>query len=300
MKVLVTGANGFIGKHLVRYLRERGFNVIDLDLKSSTIIGDISDWNFVSSLEHLNFDAIVHLAAMVEIKDSLDDTHRCYQVNSFGTLNLLELAFKKKVDRFVYSSSANVYGLPLELPVKETTPFNPRTPYDYSKVVSEYLIQSYYTNRGLPIVILRSWKLFGEYESENKVIPRFIKSCLLNQPIPLYNGGRDTTDPYYILNYCYAVELALTKNEAIGEAFNVGTGSELSVREIAETIKKMTDSKSELQFLPPRSPREATPMRSYPSIEKIQSRLGYKPIVSFTEGLERTIKWMIERLNRPS
>ncbi|MEM1525432.1 MAG: NAD-dependent epimerase/dehydratase family protein, partial [Nitrososphaerales archaeon] len=202
MKVLVTGANGFIGKHLVRYLRERGFNVIDLDLKSSTIIGDISDWNFVSSLEHLNFDAIVHLAAMVEIKDSLDDTHRCYQVNSFGTLNLLELAFKKKVDRFVYSSSANVYGLPLELPVKETTPFNPRTPYDYSKVVSEYLIQSYYTNRGLPIVILRSWKLFGEYESENKVIPRFIKSCLLNQPIPLYNGGRDTTDPYYILNYC--------------------------------------------------------------------------------------------------
>ncbi|MCS7116292.1 MAG: GDP-mannose 4,6-dehydratase [Nitrososphaerota archaeon] len=297
MKVLVTGASGFIGRHLVKYLRDRGFTVIDLDLRSSTIIGDVTDWSFVSSLEHLDFNSIVHLAAMVEIKDSLSDMYGCYRVNSFGTLNLLELAFKKKVERFVYASSANVYGLPLELPVKETTPFNPRTPYDYSKVISEYLVQSYYTNRELPIVILRSWKLFGEYENENKVIPRFIKSCLLNQPITLYNGGRDTTDPYYILNYCYAVELALTKDEAVGEAFNVGTGNELSIKDIAENIKKLTNSKSELQFLPPRTPREEIPMRSYPSIEKIKSRLGYRPIVDFVEGLERTIRWMSERLN---
>jgi nucleoside-diphosphate-sugar epimerase len=293
MKVLVTGANGFVGWHLSNYLEKRGFTVIRTDIKSADLIGDLLNDDFVfSKLNSLEFDAIVHLAAITDMKSTIDDPYKCYKINSFSTLNMLELAIRKNCNRFVYASSANVYGLPLELPVKETTPFNPRLPYDYSKVIGEHLVNSYSKNKGLAMTILRSWKLFGENDSPKAAIPRFIKSCLEDEPIPLYNSGRDTTDPYYIENYCHAVELCLKKDEAINEVFNVGTGKELSIKEIAEMIKSVTKSNSELQFLPPRSPLEAEPMRSYPSVEKIRKKLGYNPFVSLEEGLRRTIEWV--------
>lgn len=293
MRVLITGANGFVGWHLSNYLKKKGFTVIRTDIKSADYIGDLLDDNFVFSiLKNLEFNAIVHLAAITDIRSTVEDPYTCYKINNLSTLNMLELASRKKCDRFVYSSSANVYGLPLELPVKETTPFNPRLPYDYSKVIGEYLVNSYSKHKGLPTTILRSWKLFGERDSLKTAIPRFIISCLKGKPIPLYNSGRDTTDPYYVENYCYAIELCLKKDEAINEVFNVGTGNELSIKDIAEIIRRITKSNSKIELLPPRSPLEAEPMRSYPSIEKIRKKLGYEPLISFEEGLRRTIEWL--------
>ncbi|MGQ9468355.1 MAG: GDP-mannose 4,6-dehydratase [Nitrososphaerales archaeon] len=297
MKVLITGANGFVGWHLSNYLEKRSFIVIRTDVKSADLIGDLLDDEFIfNKLKNLDFDAIVHLAAITDMKSTIDDPYTCYKINSFCTLNMLELA-SRKGNRFIYSSSANVYGLPLELPVKETTPFNPRLPYDYSKVIGEHLVSSYSKHKGLSTTILRSWKLFGERDSPKAAIPRFIKSCLKDEPIPLYNDGRDVTDLYYVENYCHAVELCLKKDEAINEVFNVGTGKELSIRQVAEIIKSITKSKSKLQFLPPRSPLEAEPMRSYPSIEKIRKTLGYEPLVSFEEGLRRTIEWVSKQMS---
>ncbi|MFQ6095769.1 MAG: NAD-dependent epimerase/dehydratase family protein, partial [Candidatus Bathyarchaeia archaeon] len=291
MKVLVLGSNGFVGTNLTRYLRSQGFEIIDVDVSSpASICTDISKKeSFFTDLKGVEFDAVVHLAAITKIRDTIEDPYRCYNVNCMGTLNVLELASQRGVKRLIYASSANVYGLPLELPVKESTPFNPRSPYDYSKVIGEYLVQSYHRHKKLPAVILRSWKLFGEHDSPQSAVSTFIKSCLRNKPIPLYNSGRDTTDLYHVENYCHAVELCLTKSEAVGEAFNVGTGNELSIRQIAEIIKDMTGSRSKLQLLPPRSTLESKPMRSYPSIEKIERLLGYSPIVTLEQGLKRTI-----------
>jgi len=153
MKVLVTGASGFIGKNLTSYLEKNGHIAMGVDLRSGNVVGDITDVNFVlETLAEHDFDSIVHLAAVADVKACIEDPYSCYKINSFGTLNMLELAIKKGVRRFIYSSSANVYGTPLELPVKETTPTNPRTPYDYSKVVSENLIISYGRNKALPFV----------------------------------------------------------------------------------------------------------------------------------------------------
>jgi nucleoside-diphosphate-sugar epimerase len=291
MRILVTGANGFVGKNLCEYLKNRRFLVFKTDLHSAEFSGDVADEDFVfNSFKDLELDAIVHLAAMANIEETIKKPHQCYKVNCFGTSNMLELARRKSVKRFIYMSSANVYGIPSKLPVTEETPLNPRTPYDYSKVIAEMLVESYHVHQKLPTVILRCWKLFGKYDVETTAMTRFIKACLQNRPIPLYNAGRDATDPTYIENFCYAAELSLKKDEAIGEAFNVGCGDKVSIKHLAEKIKKLTISESKLQLLPPRTELEATPMISYPSIKKIREKLGYKPVISLEEGLRRTIE----------
>lgn len=292
MRVLITGSEGFVGRNLARYLMERGFEVLRLDLGGDAELRlDVSDFDGLwAALSKERFDAVIHLAAIANIPKSIQDPYLCFKVNSLGTLNMLEVSARKSVKRFIYASSANVYGVPLELPVRETTPFNPRTPYDYSKAASEMFVESYHRVKGLPTVILRAWKLFGEHDVPTTAIPRFINACLRNEPIQLFNAGKDTTDPTYIENYCYAVELALQREEAVGEAFNVGTGNEVSIRELAEMIKRLTGSASEIRLLPPRTEAEKEPMRSYPSIEKISRLLGYSPRIGLEEGLRRTIE----------
>jgi len=160
------------------------------------------------------------------------------------------------------------------------------------------LVQSYSALKRLPAVILRSWKIFGEYESFERAIPRFARSCLLGEPIPLFNRGEESTDLYSVENYCRALELAITKDAAVGEVFNVGTGVERKIIDVARTIKRLTSSDSKLELLPPRSETESTPMRSYPSVKKLETKLGYRPTVSFEEGLKRTIEWVAESLKQ--
>lgn len=294
MKVLITGANGFVGKHLSSYLRSKGFEALGLDItEGSDLKGDITNKDYVfNELSKQNFDSVIHLAALADIKKTTEDPYGTYSVNCFGTLNLLELAARKNVGRFVYASSANVYGVPAERPATEATPFNPRLPYDYSKVVSETLVRSYFVHKKLNISITRSWLLFGEWEPQTRAFPRFVRACLANQKIPLFNSGQDVTDPTYAQNYGRVVELILTKDAAIGESFNVGSGSKMSVREMAEQIKKVTNSNSELELLPPRTEFEKDPQISYPSIVKLRQKLGFEPIVNFDEGVKRVVEWI--------
>ena len=294
MRVLITGINGFVGKHLSEYLRNKGFEIIGLDITAGTDLqGDISDRNFVFNvLAKQNFDAVIHLAALADIKKTTEDPYSTYTVNCFGTLNLLEVASRKNVERFLYASSANVYGVPADRPATEATPFNPRLPYDYSKVVSETLVRSYSIHKKLKISITRSWLLFGEWEPQTRAVPRFVRACLAGQKIPLYNSGQDVTDPTYARNYGRVAELILTKEGAVGESFNVGSGSKMSIREMAERIKKITNSTSELELLPPRTEFEKDPQISYPSIEKLRKILGFEPIVGFEEGVARVVSWI--------
>ncbi len=294
MKVLVTGVNGFVGKHIARYLRGKGFEILGLDItKGADVVGDIADSEFVFDVvAKLDFDAVIHLAALADIKRTVEDPYTTYKINCFGTLNLLEVASRKNSSRFLYASSANVYGVPADRPATEVTPFNPRLPYDYSKVVAEMFVRSYGIHKKLNVTITRSWLLFGEWEPQNRAVPRFVRACLANHKIPLFNGGKDITDPTYAENYGRVAELILTRDEAIGEAFNVGSGNKMTVREMAERIKKITDSSSDLDLLPPRTEFENEPQISYPSIEKLRRSLGYEPIVSFDEGIARVVNWV--------
>ncbi len=295
MKVLVTGANGFVGTNLCSYLSENGFEVLRSDINKSDADGDITDQSFVTDvLASRDFDGIVHLAGIVNIPKSLEDPYNCYRINCFGTLNLLKMALNKKVERFVYASSNNVYGSPNRLPVREEDPYKPNSPYDHSKVVAEHFVRSFHIHKQLPATILRSWNMFGPHDLPNRAVPRFIASCLSGKPIPLYNSGRDADDFYHVENYCRAVELALKRPEAVGDVFNVGTGGEVSVRELAELVKKVTGSKSRLELLPPRTQLENKPRKTRPSIRKIRRVLQYRPTVTLREGIERTVRWYRE------
>lgn len=294
LRVLITGINGFVGKHLSAYLRSKGFDILGLDItEGADFCGDISDHDFVfNTLSKSDFDAVIHLAALADIKKTTEDPYSTYRVNCFGTLNLLELSARKNVERFLYASSANVYGVPADRPATEATPFSPRLPYDYSKVISETLVRSYSIHRKLKVSMTRSWLLFGEWEPQTRAVPRFVRACLSNQKIPLYNSGQDITDPTHAQNYGRVAELILTREEAVGEAFNVGSGNKMSIREMAQRIKKVTNSESQLELLPPRTEFEKEPQISYPSIEKLSKRLGFETIVSFEEGISRVVSWI--------
>jgi UDP-glucose 4-epimerase len=294
LRVLVTGSQGFVGRHVMTYLLGHGFEPIGTDVSAGAdVVGSIVDTSFVNEkLSRLDFEAIVHLAGIADIKKTIEDPLSCYQVNCFGTLNALELAVKKGVKRFHYASSANVYGAPKKNPVTEEHAMDPRVPYDYSKVVGENFAMSYFKTKGVPVSITRAWLLFGEFDHPSRAVPFFIRKCLKNEPVGLFNSGKDVTAPSHAANFAKLVAKILERDAAVGRAFNFGGAEKLSIRELAERVKRLTKSKSELQMLPPRSPAEEEPQVSYPSTERMKKLLGYDYELSVDEGLKRTIEWM--------
>ncbi|MFQ1020446.1 NAD-dependent epimerase/dehydratase family protein [Tardisphaera saccharovorans] len=188
-------------------------------------------------------------------------------------------------------NSSNVYGAPLRNPVREDDPFAPRVPYDHTKVVAEYMISAYAMAKRIPYSITRSWLIFGEHDKPNRAVPIFIRKAVRDEPITLYNSGRDVTDPYHVSNYLKALEVILKDERAIGQAYNVGTGSHMSVAQMAQSIVDILGSHSKLILAGPRSELEAQPQISYPSIEKITG-LGYSPVTSFKDGILKTKQWM--------
>ncbi|HUH82652.1 MAG TPA: NAD(P)-dependent oxidoreductase [Nitrososphaerales archaeon] len=293
MKVLVTGASGMVGRNLVSYLKEQGVETIPTDLTGWEVSGNLLDKDFVfGTLASLEFDAIIHMAAITEIRKTVEDPKLTFEVNCMGSLNMLELAHRKKVSRILCTSSANVYGAPKTNPVTEETPFDPRVPYDYSKVVLENMAMSFFKTKSLPVSLTRSWLLFGEYDQPTRATIRFIKACLNDEPMTLFNGGKDTTSPTHAVNFAKLALMVLQNDRAVGRAYNFGGERPVTIRELAETIKSLTGSKSQLNLAPPRTQLEAEPQISYPSMERAKSELGYMHELTLEQGLERTIDWV--------
>jgi UDP-glucose 4-epimerase len=293
MKVLITGSSGMVGRNMLSYFNEKGVDAVPTDLSGWEVSGNLLDKEFVfGRLASLEFDAIIHMAAITEIKKTVEDPRLCFEVNCFGTLNMLELALRKKVSRILVTSSANVYGAPKNNPVREDAPFDPRVPYDYSKVVTENMAMSFHRTKGLPVSLTRSWLLFGEYDQPSRATIRFIKACLKDEPLTLFNGGRDTTSPSHAINFAKLALLILKADKAVGRVYNFGGERPVTIRELAETVKKLTGSKSKLILAPPRTELEAEPQISYPLLERVKSELDYKHELTLEEGLLRTIDWV--------
>ena len=303
--ILVTGGAGFIGSHIAEKLVEIGAKVKVLDNffagklenlegfrdKVELIEGDITDLSLVyKAMEGIDY--VSHQAALRSAPKSVNLPLSYTRVNVEGTLNILIAAKERGVKRVVYASSSSVYGDNLQLPQKEEDFPSPLTPYATSKLAGEFYCKMFTRTYGLSTVSLRYFNVFGPRQSLESqyavVIPKFIKCILDEEPPPIHGDGKQSRDFTYIDNVVYANLLALTKEGVDGEIFNTGEGKTISILELVDYLSRIAGKEIKPVFTPP---RPGDPPYTMADIEKVSSLLGYKPLVSFEEGLKRTFIW---------
>ncbi len=306
MRVLITGAAGFIGSHLCeRFLRE-GFYVIGMD---NFLTG--SPDNIAHLFENRNFhfiyynvvnyiyiegpvDIVIHLACPASPVDYMNHPIHTMKVDSLGTLNTLGLA-KVKGARYVFASSSEVYGSAAVHPQHEdywgyVNPIGPRSVYDEAKRFSEALCMAYHREHNMDVRIARIFNTYGPRmrKGDGRVIPTFIEKALRNEPIPIYGDGSQTRSFCYIDDLVEGLFLLSTKENLKGEVVNLGNPQEISILDLAKKVIELSSSSSKIEFL---SPRADDPQRRCPNITKAKKFLEWWPKIDLEEGLRKTIDW---------
>jgi UDP-glucose 4-epimerase len=300
-KILVTGGAGFIGSSLADYLLSKtAAQVVVVDnfltgrqqnLPSNErfrfIKADANDFNDISSIfQTFGFDYVFHYAAVVGVKRTLENPVLVLD-DLQGIRNVLTLCKNTGVKRVFYASSSEVYGEPVHLPQHEhTTPLNSRLPYAVVKNAGESFCRSYYQEYGLEYTLFRFFNTYGPKQSPDFVVSRFINAALENKPITIFGDGQQTRTFCYIDDNLEATVNCLLHNKFIDDVVNIGNDQEISVLELARTIKKITNSKSEILHLPALAEGDMT--RRQPDIEKMQCLLN-RQFVSLEDGLKKII-----------
>lgn len=305
-KILVTGGAGFIGSAFVRNMLKwyeevhivnldkltyagNLDNLREVDPKRHTFIhGDICDYEIVAKAME-GCDYVVNFAAETHVDRSLmSGAVDFLRTNIEGVYQLLSVAREKKVKKIVLVSTDEVYGSRDEGSAKETDPINPRNPYSASKCAGELMGMAFYHSFGLPIVITRGCNTYGPYQYPEKVLPLFITNALEDKPLPLYKGGEhNVRDWLYVDDHCKAIDLVMRKGKP-GEVYNISAGFEKQNIEVTKKILELTGkNESLIQWVPDRPGHDR---RYSMNSEKIRS-LGWTPLVSWEEGMEKTVKW---------
>lgn len=311
-RILVTGGAGFIGSHIVDRLLEEGFEVIVLDDLSSGnmenvthckgkagfdfVQGDIRNATLVRKTV-CGVDAVFHEAALVSVGFSVENPVVVSEVNVQGTLNLLKASSDAGVKRFIYASSASVYGDAPFLKVSEEAAPKPISPLGASKLASEHYLRAFFETYGLETVCLRYFNVFGPRQSFDPkfpysgVITIFLNRLLDNVAPTIYGDGTQTRDFVYIQDVVEANLLALQSEKAAAETFNVGCGRGISINHVASALKKALN-KSALQCIcAERRPSDIE--HSCADISKAQKILGYNPKYSFDKGIKTLVTWYL-------
>ncbi|MFW9769245.1 MAG: SDR family NAD(P)-dependent oxidoreductase [Candidatus Thorarchaeota archaeon] len=305
--VLVTGAAGFIGSHLVDRLLEQGYRVIGIDNMRTGAIENIADAMRSSSFIFLeedvcdrnlgdkiwdDIDTIYHLAAISSVKLSVQAPFAVNSVNVEGTLNILDIAREKKAKHFVYTSSAAVYGNPASLPVTEDAPVYPLSPYAASKLAAEMYCIAYGETYGIRPTILRYFNVYGprqELSEYSGVIPIFIDQAMNDQPITVDGDGLQTRSFIHVDDVVEATTLAGQSTETDFHILNVSGSESISIVELASMVLKfVADTRSQITHGPARL---GDVRDSIGDIERISKLLNFTPMVSLETGLERTVSW---------
>ncbi len=313
MRVLVTGGAGFIGTNFVKFLlRETDWKVRVLDLL--TYAGNLENFTpeeranprfeflrgDVRRREDMRralqgCDAVVHMAAETHIDRSLalraDDF---ITTDVFGTYVLLEALREEPVERALILSTSEVYGEAQFVPMTEEHPLLPQSPYAGAKAGADRLAHAYARAFGLPIVILRPFNNYGPYQYPEKLIPLFVTNALQDLPLPLYGTGENTRDWLFVEDHCEALLAFLRAplEKVRGQVFNLGTGREITARQVGEMILDLLGKPRALLRSVPDRPAHVR--RLCASWEKAHKALGWSPRTPFEEGLERTVRWYKE------
>lgn len=304
MKYLVTGGGGFIGSHLAAKLAASGKDKVvvldnfstgnrsNLENVDATIIeGDLRDPACLTKAVQ-GVDTVFHHAALCSVAKSMEDPVSTHDVNTTGTLNLLEACRKNGVRRFVFASSSSVYGDSEALPKHERLPTSPLSPYAISKLVGEHYCQVYWKAFGLETVALRYFNVFGPRQYPNSeyaaVIPRFVSAILQGHVPEVYGDGSQTRDFTYVENIVQANMAAASCAEAPGQIMNIACGGRFSLLQLLDRLKLLLNK----EFSPILHPWRAGDVRhSQASIERAQQVLNFSPRVDFNEGLRETVAW---------
>jgi len=304
-RVLVTGADGFAGSHLVERLLE--YNALvsifvhNKELKNlnhvknklnEVIIEDIADKKTTELIAKNNPEIIFHLAVDGYVRNSIENPLKVNQTNLDGTLNVLEAAKQlKNLQRFIFLSSCVVYGTKLN-PIKETDEFKPSTPYAASKAAGELYCYSYFKTYNLPVTIVRPFNFYGPRQIKD-VISLFINLALKNQDIKLEGGGKQTRDFTYVQDVLDAFLIMGMNEKAIGEAINFGTGKDISIKELAEKIIIYSGSKSRIVNAPERPGQD---LMLCCDNKKAGQLFNWQPKINLDQGLKLTVQWYKENL----
>jgi dTDP-glucose 4,6-dehydratase len=312
MRILVTGGAGFIGSNFVRFWLERhpDDHVVVLDLltyagnRSSLddvdnrivfVEGDVGDRELAERvLRDEQLDTIVNFAAESHNSLAVVDPGRFFRTNVLGTQTLLEAARTVGVRRFHHVSTCEVYGdLPLDTDEKftEESPYRPRTPYNASKASADHAVRAYSETYGLPVTITNCSNNYGPYQFPEKVIPLFVTNALDDLPLPLYASTQNRREWLHALDHCSAIELVLQAG-AEGETYNVGSGLEKSIEEIADAVLMLTGKPETLKSIVPDRPGHDR--RYMLDSSKLRRDLGWEPAIDFERGLRETVAWYAE------
>jgi UDP-glucose 4-epimerase len=318
MEILVTGGAGFIGGHLAERFVADGHDVTVLDnldpfyatgIKERTVElcrdraadasgsytlveGDVRDADTVQSVVPTE-GYIFHQAAQAGVRQSVDDPRRYHEINVDGTLNLLDAARERDVRRFVCASSSSVYGEMDSLPVSESDPTTPKSPYGASKLAAERYACAYDSVYDLPAVALRYFTVYGPRMRPNMAISNFVSRCLNGDPPVIYGDGTQTRDFTFIEDIVDANVQLLDTDAADGEAINVGSTDTIEIRTLARQIRDRLAPDLDIVF---EARHEADTDHTHADTSKATDVLDYEPDYTIDEGVDAFIQWY--RANR--
>ncbi len=309
-RVLVTGAAGFIGSHLTEALVQAGASVrafvrynsrndygwlaaIDPETLRDVEIfrGDLTNPDAVLGGAQ-GCNTILHLGALIPIPYSYRHPREFVAANVEGTLNILEAARRLDVSRVIHTSSSEVYGTALRVPIDEQHPLHPQSPYAATKVGADQLALSFRHSFGTPVAIVRPFNTFGPRQTARAVIPTIISQALSRDVIEL--GSTSTTrDFVYVGDTVGGMMRCAEVDAALGEVINLGTGVETSIIDVVERVARLVEREVPIKVTSDRlRPVDSEVERLVANPQKAQALLGWKPHVEFEEGLRRTIEWM--------
>lgn len=307
--ILVTGGAGFIGSNFIRYVlaRHPDYRVINLD--KLTYAGNLANLREVERDERYRFvrgdicdpaivnevmreaDAVVSFAAESHVDRSILDPSAFIITNVYGTYVLLEAARACRIQRFVQISTDEVYGpMPAGRSAQETDPVRPRSPYAAAKVGGEMQCLAFFETYRLPVLITRGSNTVGPYQYPEKLVPLFVTNALNDEPLPVYGNGRQVRDWLYVDDHCEAIDLVLQRGEP-GEVYNIGAGNERENLAVVQTILQVLNKPSSL--IRHVEDRPGHDVRYSVDTSKLQA-LGWQPRYTFSEAIERTVRWYVE------
>ncbi len=314
-RVLVTGAGGFIGTHLVDALVERGAQVTALVRYNSrndwgmleeryrdggggirVILGDVTDAGCVRKAVEGN-EVVFHLAALIGIPYSYEAPESYVRTNMLGTLNVLSASLSAGVERVVHTSTSEVYGTALYTPIDEAHPLQGQSPYSASKIAADKMAEAYFCSFDLPVVTLRPFNTYGPRQSARAVIPTIITQALTSNTIQL-GSLEPVRDFTFVTDTARAFILAAERDGAIGKTIHTGSGIGISVGELAQRILALVNPGASIITGGERvRPEKSEVMRLVCDSRRAWEELGWRPEVSLDEGLARTIAWIREHLD---